>query len=380
MKTLFHLMVACCAPLPITRAGPPQYTFTEIAGPPAGYLLWFAYDIGPQGRVVGRVYNYNVSPQLERGFVWQGGTMALLDGPGGDPVTEARCIDENGVIYGGYRDHRFPLEIKMHPVRWVDGTPVPYANSADICSSTIFGCSPTTGVAVGWANPFAPGTPGWQGQYGYANEPGFGNQDPVLAFIWSGGAGAVLTRSLGLSGDGARDVNDAGQVAVNLGSDEFAGAAVFDPRFGVARLPGLGVGQPYYAWGTQARAINGAGQIVGHAQGAGGAEHPVRWDRDVLTDLGLLPGFVEGIAIDINESGVIVGGLSNQNFEFGLRPTAGFVVLGAAMHNLNVLMPPGTGFVVHQAEAVNNAGQILVSMNPPPTNFATRYGVLTPVP
>jgi probable HAF family extracellular repeat protein len=155
---------------------------------------------------------------------------------------------------------------------------------------------------------------------------------------------------------------------------------VYDPRFGVARLPGLGVGQPYYAWGTQARAINEAGQIVGHAQGAGGAEHPVRWDRDVLTDLGLLPGLVEGVAIDINEAGVIVGGLSNQIFEFGLRPTAAFVVTGGVMYELNTLFPPGTGFVAHQGEAINNAGQILVSMNPPPTNFPTRYGVLTPVP
>ena len=97
MKKLVHLIVACCAPLPITRAGPPQYSFAEIMGPPAGYLLWFAYDIGPQGQVVGRVYNLNVSPPLHRGFVWQGGAMTLLDGPGAEPITEARCIDDNGV-------------------------------------------------------------------------------------------------------------------------------------------------------------------------------------------------------------------------------------------------------------------------------------------
>src|SRR5690349_22928820 len=107
----------------------PQYTLAQIVGPPAGYTLWDAYDLGPQGQVIGRIYNNNVSPPLRRGFVWQNGTMTLLDGPGGETRTVAWCMDDHGVVYGGYDDPRFsPVLTQWHPARWVNGVPEAYSN------------------------------------------------------------------------------------------------------------------------------------------------------------------------------------------------------------------------------------------------------------
>jgi probable HAF family extracellular repeat protein len=369
------IVVVCCALAGSAQAQAPRYTAAEVS--PRPLRLWEAIDLGAQGQVVGRTWDLNASPPLSRGFLWQNGSITLLDGPAGETVTEARCIDNQGVIYGGYSDHRFdPILLKMNPMRWVAGVPTPYTNNQGINSATILGCSPTTGVAVGWAKPFEPGAPGWQGQYGYTNEPAFSDGDPVRAFIWQGATGAVLTRSLGLSGDGAFKVNDAGQAAVNLNGYELGGAAVYDPRFGLARLPGLGVGNPNPGSSTQATGINQSGQIVGFAQTQGAAEHPVRWDHGALTDLGLLPGFVEGSALDINDSGVIVGGLSTQSWPFGVSPTAGFVCIGGVMYDLNQCVPAGAPFVIRNALAINNAGQILVE--DPQLFGSRRYAVLTP--
>jgi len=230
--------------------------------------------------------------------------------------------------------------------------------------------------AVGWARPFVPGATGWRGEYGYTSELDFNTREPERAFKWVGTTGSVLARLVGCHDDYGQAINDAGQVAVNLSSFELGGAALFDPRCGLVRLPGLGVGVDT----TRANAMNATGQIVGYAQTAGGVEHPVRWDSGAVTDLGLMPGYVEGQALGINDAGVIVGGLSDQNFPFGLRDVVGFIVVNGVMYNLNTLIPPGTGFTINEAARINNAGQILVAMNPPPALGVTRYAVLTPTP
>lgn len=359
---------------PTALAEPPQYTIVEVTGRPLQF--WEAHDLGPLGQVVGRSWNTTTGEAFRKGFIWQAGTLTQLEGPPGATRTEARCIDEHGVIYGGYGDARFdPILAKTLPLRWVDGAPIPYANNQSINSATIFGCSPTTGLAVGWAKPFEPGAPGWQGQFGYTNEPAFGNGDPVRAFVWSGNTGEVLTREFGLSDDGVQGVNDAGQAALNLNGFELGGAALYDPRMGVARLPNLGVSLPNAGWATITFAINASGQIVGRCQSTGGLEHPVRWTGGEITDLGVLPGFVEGEARDINDAGVVVGGLAAQNFEFGVAPTAGFVFVDGTMYNLNERVT-GSPFVIGNAISVNNAGQILVDDGQ--SWGSRRYGVLTP--
>ncbi len=370
--------------------GQPRYSLTEIGGRP--FSLYQAYDIGPEGQVVGRSYNLNTTPVQSRACVWREGVMTTLDGPGGETVTEARCIDDRGVIYGGFADRRFPLnQLRMNPVRWVppeppntgEPSPLAYDNNAGINSATIFACAPTAGTAVGWAKPFVPGAPGWRGEFGYANELDFGAGDPVRAFRWSeaaGSTGTTVAKFFSAHDDKAAAINDAGQIALQLGGFERGGPAILDPRFGVARLPVLGGVLPQDPLGGFVMAINEAGTIAGRAlaPAAGGAvDRPVIWREGRCIDLGLLPGFVEGAALDIAADGTVVGGLSNTRFEFGVRNTAGFIVLEGTMYNLNNLVPAPNGFVIHEAVAISSGGQILVVMNPPP-NSPSRYAVLTP--
>ncbi len=205
---------------------------------------------------------------------------------------------------------------------------------------------------------------------------------PVRAFVWTptadGGTGTILAKWVGSHDDSTYSINDAGQAAVQLGAFESGGPAMYDPRFGLTRLPTLGVGEP----GGFCVAINKSGQIAGWAQASsanGGMEHPVRWDQGKITDLGLLPTFVEGQAADINDSGVIVGGLAKTSFPFGIRASAGFVYVAGVMYDLNTLIPPGTALTVVESIAINRAGQILVSLSPF-GDSNQRYAVLTPTP
>lgn len=354
-------------------ATPPNYSIDIL--PPSPLALWSAYDLGPQGQVVGRTYNLGANPPQSKGFVWHNGSFTLLDGPGGEVMTEANCMDENGVVYGGYIDRRFdPLLLKRLPCRWVNGVPEAYANNQFVNSSTIFGCSPTTGVAVGWAKPYEPFTPGWRGEFGYPIEWDFEHSDPVRAFVWKEGQGQVLTRGVGVGDDRVQDINDSGQASITLGSfDEVGGAAIYDPEFGLARLPDLGAG------GSLAMGINEDGDIVGWTKVSGHIDHPVLWRDGQCIDLGLIPGFVEGRAWDINDSGTIVGTLGTQVFEFGVIPAGGFVRIDGVMYNLATRIPGGSGFTIKDALAINESGQILVLGTVSP-QAADRYAVLTPIP
>lgn len=364
-------LVAMCGS---SLAAPPSYDMQILPDAAAPFNTINAYELGAQGQVVGRLTNFGQG--LMQGFVFQGGALTLLSGLGGVPC-EARCIDDNGVVYGGSLDTRLPAsQLKMIAVRWVGGVPEALDPGVAGNTSFIFGCSPTTGAAVGWTKPFAPGEPGWRGEFGYADEFDFSaSGDPVRAWLWRQGQSRMVAKGLGLGDDRATDINDAGQIAISLNTTDDGGAALFDPRFGLLRLPDLGSDA---SW-TFTEGINSAGDIVGVAMGIGRREHPVMWRAGRCIDLGLMPGTSEGRAWDINNAGVIVGGFAPTTFDFGVRPTIGAVSFESQWHNLNALVTPVPGFTIHDAIAINDAGQILVVMNPPPLS-PTRYAVLTPRP
>src|SRR5437868_6337631 len=52
---------------------------------------------------------------------------------------------------------------------------------------------------------------------------------------------------------------------------------------------------------SEAHAINAAGQVVGRAQTASGANHPFLYSAGVMTDLGLAPGFTDSAATALND-------------------------------------------------------------------------------
>jgi probable HAF family extracellular repeat protein len=109
---------------------------------------------------------------------------------------------------------------------------------------------------------------------------------------------------------------------------------------------------------SMANAINTAGYIVGQSDGniTHGTWHAVLWDpsRKIL-DLGTLTGGTYSLAFAINDSNQVVGygNISNN------APHAMIWISGHGMKDLNSQIPANSGWVLVNANAINNLGQIV---------------------
>jgi probable HAF family extracellular repeat protein len=124
-----------------------------------------------------------------------------------------------------------------------------------------------------------------------------------------------------------------------------------------------------------ANSVNTSGVIVGQSDGSStqGHWHAVLWNTSQkIQDLGVLAGGTYSIAYGVNDSSVVVGyGNLFNNAPRAMRWTS-----GGGMKDLNSLIPVGSGWVLINANSINNVGQI--------TGYGTKNGhnhafMLTPV-
>jgi probable HAF family extracellular repeat protein len=101
--------------------------------------------------------------------------------------------------------------------------------------------------------------------------------------------------------------------------------------------------------GTQsaAYAVNDNGQVTGWAHTASEATHVFLWSNGTMTDLGTFG--LDPVGEAINNHGVIVGQSGN----------GAWIWSGGVFQNLNNLIPPGSGFTLDNATAINDNGQIV---------------------
>jgi probable HAF family extracellular repeat protein len=107
---------------------------------------------------------------------------------------------------------------------------------------------------------------------------------------------------------------------------------------------------------SQAYAVNNLGQATGIGYLKNGAAHAFLSDPTGrhLKDLGALQEISDSWGFGINDSGVVVG----QSYTNSGTVHA-FVYDGTKMRDLNDLVPKGSGWMLVEADAVNNAGQIV---------------------
>jgi len=167
------------------------------------------------------------------------------------------------------------------------------------------------------------------------------------AFLFSGG---VMT-DLGTFGGTASfgyGINRAGDVvgaAYDAGSAPRAHAFLYH-RAELTDLGTLG-GQS-----SSARGINDSSDVAGVAEDAANTPHAFRYRGGVMTDLGTLDGSAS-FAYGIDGAGDVVGWVSDED---GARRA--FIYADGVMTDLNALIPAGSGWVVHEARAINDARQI----------------------
>lgn len=91
------------------------------------------------------------------------------------------------------------------------------------------------------------------------------------------------------------------------------------------------------------------------ASAGGPLGHAFMYSGGVMTDLGTLPGDAYSDAADINGAGQVVGFSVGPNL---LVPHAFLWSASSGMVDLNALLPAGSGWTLHTANGINDAGQI----------------------
>jgi len=178
-----------------------------------------------------------------------------------------------------------------------------------------------------------------------ATEPASARQ----AFLWNAGA-VVDLGTLGGAGSEARAINDSGQIVGTAHLDGGVMHAFLYSGTGLTDLGTLG-GKNSMAYG-----IDNAGEVVGVSQTAeNGVQHAFLYRQGAMTDLGTLGGN-ESQANGINDSGWIVGW--SRTAGGGQRA---FLWRTGRMVDLNSLISAGPGIWLEEATAINGAGQIVAN-------------------
>jgi probable HAF family extracellular repeat protein len=223
---------------------------------------------------------------------------------------------------------------------------------------------------------------------------GFTDEFSLNAFRWQGGTLLELPAIGGGRGFGsAMDVTESGLIVG--GASQGFGGATFAVTWDCGEPTSLGT---LGGFSSDANAINVRGTIVGGASLPDGHTHAFRWDGRVMHDLGTLGGEFS-VANDVNDHDEIVGWTFSPTHAFlwregrmsdlgtlgGLYAAANainnssdvvgysyleslpggpiairaFVWRAGVMHDLNALIPLGSGWSLVEASDINDAGQIV---------------------
>ena len=153
---------------------------------------------------------------------------------------------------------------------------------------------------------------------------------------------------------GANAINSAGEIAgwANVGSND--DAIIWTESGGMVDL-GINA-----SCGATALGLNDSDEVVGwfnNSAGCAFTSHGFSWTHSGgLKDLGVLSGGQYSFAYGINSTGQIVGtGASSTSAIVALMWTS-----DGTIHDLNTLIAPGIARTLVSANAINNAGQIVV--------------------
>jgi probable HAF family extracellular repeat protein len=293
-----------------------------------------ASDINDLGQIVG---NSQVAG-IQRGFIWQNGTMSQLANLDTDGTSTVSDINNLGVATG----RSTTANGNSKAVIWENGSVIDLGDLVNNDSFSLGGNAINDSkVVVGEASSSSAGR----------------------VFRWEAGA---MTE---LSGDGtAGGINNADQV-VGFSSST-AMAVLFDIN-GETNLGDFAGGAEF----SVANDINELGQIVGFGEATSGRRAALWRNPSTMIDLGDLSGGADSSnALAINDNGFVVGfsGATGGNRAF-------LWDAGNGMLDLNSLLDStGTGWTLERATGINSRGQI-VGVG---TNSAgqTRGFLLTAVP
>ena len=295
--------------------GAPIYTVTAVTVPGAGESM--VMGINSAGAAAGYAVN---AGQRTVAAAATGDGFSYLPLPAGATESKARSINDRGVVVG-----------------------TSYSGGA--AQATLWDAGGATRIgSLGGGDSYGTGVNNLGAVVGGSATSG----GQARAFLYEAGEWTDIGADWAGGWSVAYDVSDSGQVA---GYGQLPGGCfrgfTWNADEGMTVMGTLGGPNSY------ALAINSAGQAAGHAQLRGGAMHAVLWDGDVIGDLGTLGGG-SSFAYDLNDWGDIVG----YSWLAAGGGAHAFLFTGGVMLDLNSLLLPDSGWVLQEAYAINNAGQI----------------------
>lgn len=201
---------------------------------------------------------------------------------------------------------------------------------------------------------------------------------PALACRWIDGKIELLSLSIGPNSH-ANCISNNNQIVGWMGNAP--GGNLYSEAFRWSNGVVEALSLPKGATSAEGYAININAEVCGafwvpNPAGGPSISHPVVWtSARTYFDLGLLPGFVRGWAIDINDTNEIVGYCQNPPPNGGARA---FIWRNGVMKAVETLIAPGSPqYPVWYAYGINNSGQIAASVKPPGSSHVA--ALLTPL-
>ena len=142
-------------------------------------------------------------------------------------------------------------------------------------------------------------------------------------------------------------------------SGSVTGYSTTAPNFSDAFLYRNGQMQDLGNLGGSSRgfAVNDADHVTGTSViDSDGHEHAFLWRNEMLYDLGTVNGAVTSHGLGINNLGHVVGTLV---FESTGELNRGFLYRNGTMIDVNTLLPDNSGWVLRDAQGINDRGQIV---------------------
>jgi probable HAF family extracellular repeat protein len=301
------LIAATAAPAAATTA----YTMTDLGNLGGGVSMGFG--INASGEVVGRSYlnkvfffpcgRHTCRFTQNDPFSWIAGTMTDLGTFNAMTMSEATAVNSTGDVVGGSNGAAFLVHNgKM----------------------TNLGPGEATGI-----NDFGEIVGNSQG-----------------AFLIIGKTRTTLPDLSSYGGGGYSSASGINNNHQSVGASDNASGSLHAVMWSNGQITDLGT-----LGGTQsaAYAINNNGQVTGWAHTASEATDLFLWSGGKMTDLGTFG--LDPVGEAINNHGVIVGQSGN----------GAWIWSNGVFQNLNNLIPPGSGFTLTDATAINDNGQIVAN-------------------